>query len=115
MKIEPGYYRTRDGRKARVLCTDAPGRYPVIGYVEEGSSILCEAWSASGEMVVGAKVGGDLLAPWTQPKTVTVTPWAFMLGDGSIFLGQAPRGDFAGILGASRGQPITVVEGVFDA
>lgn len=26
--------KTRDGRKVRILCTDAPGPYPVIGYVE---------------------------------------------------------------------------------
>jgi hypothetical protein len=23
---------TRDGRKVRILCTDAPGRWPVVGY-----------------------------------------------------------------------------------
>lgn len=31
--ITPGKYITRDGRTAVVLCNDAPGQYPVIGYV----------------------------------------------------------------------------------
>ena len=31
--MTPGLYRTRSGHKARVLCNDAPGRWPCVGYI----------------------------------------------------------------------------------
>jgi hypothetical protein len=34
MEIKPGFYRTRDGRKARVLATDLPGKLPVTSGLE---------------------------------------------------------------------------------
>lgn len=46
-------YRTRDGRDVRILCTDAPGEYPVIGYAinSDASIILCK-WMREGRYQV---------------------------------------------------------------
>lgn len=37
-------YKTRDGREARVICVDAPGKYPVVGVVDDG----IRQWTADG-------------------------------------------------------------------
>lgn len=48
---------TRDGRKVRILCTDAPGPFPVVGYIigndPFGSIRLC-TWASNGCVVVTA-------------------------------------------------------------
>lgn len=44
-------YRTRDGRDVKVLCVDAPGSRPVVGYyVTDGfdSSVTPRSWKADG-------------------------------------------------------------------
>ena len=41
-------YQTLDGQPVRILCVDAPGDYPVIGYIDDGVSDP-EAWTASGK------------------------------------------------------------------
>jgi hypothetical protein len=119
MKIEPGYYKCRDGRRARVLCTDAPGRFPVVGLIEIGDEANCERWRLDGSWASAEGHGGfrDLLAPWTEPKTVTVTPWLWLYKNGRAELANEPP---AGedrcyvVLGSARGQPIVVTEGKFD-
>lgn len=68
MNITPGYYKTRDGRKARVLCTDAPGEYCVVGYVEyEKVSFVC-AWLPDGSAPLRLEGRDDLIELWTEPK-----------------------------------------------
>ncbi len=69
MKIEVGYWETRDGRKARVLCTDAPGEWPVVGYIICGNNAEPWVWFADGR---GQKFGGelDLIRPWIDRPTI---------------------------------------------
>lgn len=69
MKIEVGYWETRDGRKARVLCTDAPGEYPVVGYVVSGGKADPWVWFPDGS---GLNCGGrlDLERPWIDSPII---------------------------------------------
>jgi hypothetical protein len=39
-------YRTRDGEDVRILCTDAPGKYPVVGLIEGEEEP--QRWTISG-------------------------------------------------------------------
>lgn len=68
MNITPGFWKTHNGRKARVLCTDAPGNYPVIGYIENaaGGSTLC-SWNLGGLNCINDYSTNDLVEPWTSP------------------------------------------------
>lgn len=71
-KFTPGEYLTRDGRKAVVLCDDAPGEYPLVGYTvipEIGST--AESWLPNGCCYSGDPDDDDLVAPVTEPEQVT--------------------------------------------
>lgn len=48
--ITPGKYHTRGGRIAVILCTDAPGLCPVIGYImnDRANVVSPEAWTHAG-------------------------------------------------------------------
>lgn len=39
-------YRTRDGRSVRIICVDAPGRKPVVGFIENNPTIY--RWNSNG-------------------------------------------------------------------
>ncbi len=69
--ITVGYWETRDGRKARVLCTDAPGRCPVKGYIEtaEGESGAM-SWALNGEWLSPSSTGADLIRQWADRPVV---------------------------------------------
>lgn len=62
MKIEPGFYRTRDGRKAEVISTTAIG-HPLVGKLD---SATC-SWCADGKFVSYKEDENDLIAPWEEP------------------------------------------------
>jgi len=47
-QFKPGMYKTRDGRDARVLCDDAPGDWPLVGYVGIDEGYFCYSWTHSG-------------------------------------------------------------------
>jgi hypothetical protein len=71
--------QTRDGRKVRVLCTDAPDSpYPVIGLIDKGGEP--EIWTIGGVYAAnGATSNLDIInAP--EPA-VTVTRWANVYED----------------------------------
>lgn len=74
MKIEPGFWKTRDGRKARVLCTDAPSLYPVRGYVLSAiGDCYTESWKLDGAANSEERDDRDLIEPWVDaPKTKKV-------------------------------------------
>jgi hypothetical protein len=61
-------YQTRDGRKVRILCTDGPGRYPVVGLVDghPGAS----TWTNDGRANLGyaGEQACDLIE---APKVIT--------------------------------------------
>lgn len=81
MNITPGYWRTVNNRKARVLCTDAPGNYPVIGYIENavGGSAPC-SWNLGGLNCINDYTPNDLTEPWDEPKRVPCGPEDFPPG-----------------------------------
>lgn len=57
---------TRDGRKARILCVDAPGDYPIVGLVERDERAI--RWTAIGRHANSYVVHNYDLIPPTPPK-----------------------------------------------
>ena len=52
--------RTRDGRKARIICTDAKGDYPIIALVQEAfGQELAEAYTQTGVWSYWDGAGND--------------------------------------------------------
>lgn len=66
----PGFYRTRDGKKAYVA-GPAVGEWRFVGMGNE-DNFYKELWDADGRRVTGAGTPEDLIAPWTEPKKGTV-------------------------------------------
>jgi hypothetical protein len=66
----PGFYRTRDGKKAYVA-GPAVGGWRFVGMGNE-DNFYKELWDADGRRVTGAGTPEDLIAPWTEPKKGTV-------------------------------------------
>ncbi len=78
MKIEAGkYYKTRDGRKARVYVTDAENRdFPVHGFLS-GEQLM---WTLEGTFYVSLDPSvRDLVSEWVEPK-----PRLLAYGDSGI-------------------------------
>lgn len=73
---DPKTWRTRDGRKLVIYCTDAPGDYPIHGRIE--GSQLAKSWRMDGcySLCVGPS---DLISP---RKTVKVDFWVNVYEDG---------------------------------
>lgn len=78
---EPGWYRTRDGRKAKVVCVGRPFdpdcQYPVFGWV--AGVRWMRTWARSGEAVLGRSRPGDLVAKWIDEPAVPPRPPALEL------------------------------------
>lgn len=55
-------YKTRDGRKVRLLCDDAPGYYPVIGYTvdEKEGRHYVKSWTKEGKYSTSVMSTHDL-------------------------------------------------------
>jgi hypothetical protein len=69
VNITIGYWETRDGRKARVLCTDAPSSYPVVGYIMYEHGCSCSNWTSSGSFS-NSMGQNDLIRPWVDRPLV---------------------------------------------
>lgn len=70
--MQIGTYRTRGGRKAVVLCNDAPGDWPVIGYVVSPANVAHpRGWKIDGRQFYSLEQADDLLCPMQSP-TVTI-------------------------------------------
>lgn len=51
MKIGVGkMYETRGGQLARILCTDAKGKYPVVGLISTTEGEVVESWTCDGQL-----------------------------------------------------------------
>lgn len=74
LQIKPGKYRTRDGMIAVVLCTDAPGQWPIKGYVltQSGGS-SSNGWRLNGQMYERNESRQDLVAEYVEPREWTLT------------------------------------------
>jgi hypothetical protein len=63
-------YRTRDGREVlRILCTDAPGPYPVVALLASGYESACVAiFTSDGRYLESGSTLSDLIEAPPQPK-----------------------------------------------
>lgn len=60
-QIDPNKrYPTRGGLWARILCVDAPGDFPVIGYIDNGDS-LPRSWTFTGRFTLDCESEYDLI------------------------------------------------------
>lgn len=48
----PGPFCTRDGKPARIICTDRRGEYPIVALVDELWTEHCFVFSPSGEFIL---------------------------------------------------------------
>lgn len=86
---KPGYYRTRDGRKAEVLkhYADDSGGYPIKGAIHDREEWIPTAWKVTGSFL-GRISSRDLIAPWEEKKTYDLSKmWAvwYVAKDGRIY------------------------------
>jgi hypothetical protein len=91
MKFEPGkYYKTRDGRKARIYITDAGGTYSIHGAVWTTDIWVQHTWQADGGFNY-EKPGGsslDLVAEWEEPKPREIVyEWVFSINGDWVLSG----------------------------
>ena len=86
--------RTKDGRAVRVLCTDGPGDYPVIGIVDD--TPVPQTWTLDG--CFWAKEFSECYLE-NAPQRIKKTLWMNIFNDGSFDLfgakedADADRGD----------------------
>lgn len=75
MKIEPGYYKTRDGRKARVLHVEEGARLANkhVGFCLHGIDVVPCAWATDGRLTSQSDSDLDLVSPWIDEPAETVT------------------------------------------
>jgi hypothetical protein len=90
-KFVPGNYLTRDGRKAVVLCDDAPGHWPLIGYIRtrSNSDYLTWEWLANGKRHDRGDTGPEDLIPPVQEQGEVVR-WVTLWKDGDITVTEQP-------------------------
>ena len=78
-------YLTRDGRKARCICTDMRGgEYPVVCLVGKGGSEGVVTHTMDGRYRATRAVA-DLDLVSEAPRTVTVNVWVELTPDGEVF------------------------------
>ena len=58
-------YRTRNGESVRLLCTDGPGKQPVVGFVDGDDCV--HSWDAYGNFMKAGKSGLDLILDEGEP------------------------------------------------
>lgn len=62
MKIDMNKkYRTREGNEVRILCVDAPGHNPVIGYIVLFGTAYPNSWSSGGRYRLREESHHDLI------------------------------------------------------
>lgn len=90
MKIEVGKtYETRDGQLVRILCTDAKGKYPVVGLISTTEGEVVESWTSDGQLYKDSSNTEDDLVREHVPVTYR---WYRVFKDEEIGLawGQTP-------------------------
>lgn len=71
LKIEAGkFYRTRDGRKARIYRTDVNNhRHSIHGYITAPDGVECSScWYGDGRYFDTWEHSDDLIEEWQEPK-----------------------------------------------
>ena len=73
MKLEVGKeYLTRDGRKARVVCTDMKNDYSVIALITIGKIEKIRTYTEKGECIIGDVHDDDLVSEYSKWLDVKV-------------------------------------------
>ncbi len=76
-KIEPGYYKMRNGYKCRIVSNEVPGDYALAGWAdpeEYGGGI--QTWMQSGKYSESAaECGFDIVDVWREPLEVETVLW----------------------------------------
>jgi hypothetical protein len=62
--------QTRDGRKVRILCTDAKGDFRIAGLIDEGRHEYAATWGMTGRMELGGLSPSDLVNVPEPERTV---------------------------------------------
>lgn len=76
---------TRDGRNARIICTDCAGSLPIIALVELGSVEIACYYLTDGKNASSAEYNCDLfLAPITKNGYINI----YQLRDGEPYCGR---------------------------
>ena len=66
---------TRNGRSARIICTDAKGNYPIVALIEEGGYDNALSYTKDGKLYVGETNDYDLFfAPEKHEGWVNIYP-----------------------------------------
>ena len=52
---------TRDGKKVRMLCTDAKGKYPVVGLIHYPNEDRARTWTKEGKFSFNGERKNDLV------------------------------------------------------
>ena len=78
--------QTRDGRKVRLLCTDAHEPYPVMVLYEDTKQV--SARTSDGKFLEGINSPADLM---NVPEEFTVDLWVNVSGDGNIGFGHSTK------------------------
>lgn len=61
---DPVIWETKCGCSVRILCTDKPGRYPIVGYFIDATDKIILHWTATGRLMGGdAIMMSDLVIP----------------------------------------------------
>lgn len=56
-------WKTKGGRSVRILCTDKPGRYPIVGYFIDATDKIILHWTAAGRSMGSDDIRSDLIIP----------------------------------------------------
>ncbi len=63
------FYRTRDGRKARIYATDG-GSKQIHGAIMDDQGWIVRSWNTDGTWITGEQNESDLIAEWTDKPTI---------------------------------------------
>lgn len=102
MEIKVGkFYKTRDGKKARIYATD--GYFPIHGAVKEELGWLSYKWDADGSFnCQSGESRYDIISEWEEPKP-RLRAWIH--GDGTVKLGSGISIEYSPKLGPPKRAP----------
>ncbi len=106
--FKPGEYKTRDGRKAVVLCDDAPGQDALVGYLlSKGDRVEATTWLSTGRYFGDEQHPNDLMPP--EPEQVV--RWVVLWNDSGVTLERSAPPILAGRKACTR---VVLTPGRFD-
>lgn len=59
----PIIWLSNSGRNVRILCTDKPGAYPIVGYFIDSMCCTVLYWTAEGMLAGSGTPGSNLIIP----------------------------------------------------